>query len=399
MSIIKRSILVVFVAIILLTSFIFPASAFTADFYFNVPDPSTISDGYIIIPHSGSSGAHAIMYWWTVTPSLIDVSSSGSLMTTVDYRSTDFTITFNKSVSATSVAYHVTLYGIYHGLNSTPFVVDSAYVSNGSNFTYTRRDLAPYLNPTAWSGIDDLNLYTNDSMGSNSFTYRFADNNAFYNELVDINNNLSSLIQNSSLSSEAIQTLIDNTYSILNKLTSIDNNSSVTNDKLTTTVTSLNTIITHFVSLLDKVDYTNEQLDEIVLKFSELLEVSYSIQSSLDDFIYVYFDTFMYQTFPDNMTAIISRLDALLRQLNKSGDSEQTTVDTSNIDNYVDIEQSLVNNDEAESAINDFDVSISGKAYSFIWDLITRIFNSHPEVFGLVIAILTLGFIALLLNR
>ena len=48
--------------------------------------------------------------------------------------------------------------------------------------------------------------------------------------------------------------------------------------------------ISHFVSLLDKVDYTNEQLEDIVLKFSELLEVSYSISGTLDDFVYYYFE-------------------------------------------------------------------------------------------------------------
>lgn len=395
MSTIKRVFLSFFCVLIVLSSFIFPASAVSKDFYFNVPNPADMSDGYIIVPNR----SFAILYWWTITPVMTDVDSSGNLITSVDLSSDDINITFNKSVASSSVSYYVTLYSIYSGVDENPKVLVSRVVSNTSSITYSRSYVVSCLHPNAWSGIENLDFSTDLLLDANNFTYRYADNNAFYKELSDINLYLASLLECSSLSSEAIQTLITNTNNILTKLTSIDNNTSSTNEKLTTTITNLNSIITHFVSLLDKVDYTNEQLDDIVLKFSELLDVSYSISSTLDDFVYYYWEEFSSYTFPLQISEICGRLDLILKALNRSGDSEQTTADTSNIDNYVDIEQSLVHNDEAQSAINDMDVSITGKAYSFIWNLITRILNSHPEVFGLVIAILTLGFIALLLNR
>lgn len=68
-------------------------------------------------------------------------------------------------------------------------------------------------------------------------------------------------------------------------------------------------------------------------------------------------------------------------------------------DDYADIEQGLINNEEASNAIGDFDVSIEGGAYSVIWNMITDFLNSNAKVFGLFIACLTLAFIALLLHR
>lgn len=383
MSIIKRSILVFFVAIILLTSFIFPASAIDSHYTFNVPEPiSSGYDGYVVVPmHCTNSYIPSFMIAWDITPVILnsDVISNDPdyIISSSDYSSVNVTVSSNKillNFSPTNLAdntFYVSWYLIYNG-DTAPTTFGSG-VFNGSSSYEIEFSISQLTNTSYYPNavLSRCNYFsgchvTNFASGIANFTYTciFGSDVSFYEKLTSINSNI---------------------VLAISKLDRIDSD--------------LNSVLSHFVNLLAKVDYTNEQLDEIVLKFSELLEVSYSIQSSLDDFIYVYFDTFMYQTFPDNMNEIISRLDALLRQLNKQGDLEQTTVDTSNIDNYVDIEQSLVNNDEAESAINDFDVSISGKAYSFIWDLITRIFNSHSEVFGLVIAILTLGFIALLLNR
>lgn len=68
-------------------------------------------------------------------------------------------------------------------------------------------------------------------------------------------------------------------------------------------------------------------------------------------------------------------------------------------DDYADIEQDLINNEEASNAIGNFDVTIEGGAYSVIWNMITDFLNSNSKVFGLFIACLTLAFIALLLHR
>ena len=375
MSIIKRSILVVFVALILLTTIIFPASAVDTTFEFNIPDPmQNGASGYVVLPFRYSSSyIPAQCIWWN-----IQKVSNGTMNSTpivqVDLSSNRFNLNF--SSFDTDNNYLLSIYSIWNGTDNDNVIrVTNQIVNFATSYDFSINfptDSYPngyFLKPSLFSGITSFN--NTASSGAFSHNVVWAYDSPIFESLTKINDKLLAI-------------LIESEF---------------TNDKLNTIISDFNIIINHFVSLLSKVDYTNEQLETIVDKFSELLDVTYNIQSSLDDFIYVYFDTFMYQTFPDNMNAIISRLDALLRHLNKSGDFEQTTVDSSNIDNYVDIEQSLVNNDEAESAINDMDISISGKAYSFIWNLVTRIFNSHPEVFGLVIAILTLGFIALLLNR
>lgn len=380
MSTIKRCFIGFFCVLVVLSSFILPASAVDSTYTFNCADPAEANyDGFVVVPiYKSTSNIPAVFIAWNISTLATQDSLLGDSIINsydscyVDCAFTDGSINIHFSSMEAANTYYVTWFYMFNGDTTVSYCGSFPVLGDGDSINISISDVASgfsnayFLKPSYFSGLGAVSDFTTYP----SFTY-----NCLFSGDIEI-----------------YKTLINLFNSYINK-------TDITNDKLSWVNSHLTKIVNHFVSLLSKVDYTNEQLDIIVEKFSELLEVSYSISGTLDDFVYVYFDTFMYYTFPENMSAIISRLDTLIRHLNKKGDSEQTTVDTSNIDNYVDIEQSLVNNEEAESAINDMDISISGKAYSFIWDLVTRIFNSHPEVFGLVIAILTLGFIALLLNR
>ncbi len=380
MSAIKRVFLSFFCVLLVLTSFIFPASAVDSTFRFLIPNPvQNGADGYVVLPYRYSSSyIPANCIWWTIT-TVIEPSVNGS-EPTVAFSQTPTSTSITFGTNDSNAYYLLNIYYIWNGddnennisVDTRPLRLNSAYTFT-LNFPTADYPGGYFLKPSVFSGLTAFS--STASTGAFSYDVVFAEASPFYTQLNNITSSFNSFLSN--------------------YITKTD----ITNSRLDTLISELNTVINHFVSLLSKVDYTNEQLDTIVSQFTELLDVAYNIDTSLSDFVYYYWSEFTYSQLPEHINAIASRLDLILNALNRKGESEQTTADTSKVDNYVDIEQSLVNNDEAKSAVNDMDVSISGQAYSFIWDLITRILNSHPEVFGLIIAILTLGFIALLLNR
>ena len=349
MSSIKRVFLTFFSCLILLFSFVFPAFAVIdpepITFDFAVPDPSTNFDGYIILP---TTDGEATLLSWDITPTI--TSSNG-----------DFTL------SSCDVNVHITEHqatvDFYSTVPGQTFVVTVYYISNGSTSYIQRLNTyfieygsalgsqvtnrsASFICPNYFKGVtrlthDNYDLYN----PSNSFTYDcvFSDDSSLLNELKDINS--------------------------------------------------------HFLHLLSDMDLTNQQFESLLELFQELLDTAVSIDGNLGDFVYYYWEQFSVYDLPKLFSTLSSRLDTIIRLLNKKGEVEQTTVDSSKVDQYADIEQSLVHNDEANSAIGDMNVSIDGQSYAVIWDIITNILNSHPEVFGLVITILTLGFLALILNR
>lgn len=340
----KRLFCVLSCCLVVVFSFAFPSSAVDSNYTFNflVPNPAINFDGYVIVPIKLSNGdITADMFFWEISSSHTidgtDVSTIGDLQVNVIVENSN--IHFEFLTSDSNSTFIVTLY--QSRANGTLPIQKhtTSFVSSSSPFQPSLGGVT-YYKCTDFSGVLRL---TNNTRNTISYDTSFSDNNAELNELIKVNE--------------------------------------------------------HFVSMLSKQDYTNEQLASLLEQFNYLLESVYNIDYFVFTFVDEYWRQFADNDFPQHTYAITSRLDKIYQLLNKKGETEQTTVDSSKVDEYLDIEQSLLHNDEAESALNEFDISIDGQAYSFIWDFITDCFNSHPEVFGLVITILTLGIIALILNR
>lgn len=85
--------------------------------------------------------------------------------------------------------------------------------------------------------------------------------------------------------------------------------------------------------------------------------------------------------------------------LNSGSDKEEPpTVDTSQFDNYYDVENELVGDGAAdvEGAIS---VNMNNDAMSVIWNIVQRFVNSHEKVIGFILTILSFGLLALILGR
>lgn len=343
-STLKRIFCVISCCLVVVFSFAFPSSAVNTDYTFNfpIPNPATNFDGYVIVPIRLSNGdITADMFFWDISSSHTidgtDVSSIGDLQVNVTVENSN--IYFDFISTDTNSSFIVTLY--QSRANGTlPLQNNSTYFVSYNSPAQPYLGGVTYYKITDFSGVLRLNNNTRNTL---TYDTVFSDNNAVFNELLSVNE--------------------------------------------------------HFVSMLQKQDYTNEQLESLVEQFQYLLDTCYNIDYALSEFVFIYWNQFQNQDFPGAMNDISSKLQKIINLLNKSGDVEQTTVDSSKVDEYLDIEQSLIDNENAESALNEIDISIDGASYKFIWDFITACFNSHPEVFGLVIAILSLGIIALILNR
>lgn len=98
------------------------------------------------------------------------------------------------------------------------------------------------------------------------------------------------------------------------------------------------------------------------------------------------------------LQAVNSNLLEILNALNLEGESNLTSPDTSNNDKYYDMEQSLLDNSGVD-VNNAVQVEIDQNALVVIWDMVEDLYNTHPQVFGLVITVLSLSIIALILGR
>ena len=95
---------------------------------------------------------------------------------------------------------------------------------------------------------------------------------------------------------------------------------------------------------------------------------------------------------------IRERLNAILDLLNQNVSNNLTSPDTSDLDGYLDAENSLLNNSNVD--VSDVvKVEVNQNALTVIWDLVQGVFDQSGKVFGMVLTVLSLGLVAMVLGR
>lgn len=172
--------------------------------------------------------------------------------------------------------------------------------------------------------------------------------------------------------------------------------------------TILNELKTTFSEKLDTIIADNEVFKErlqfIYNKLRDIYNISYA-------FFYDDFPTYMFLLDEDlvnillavdNLEEYTDEIESLLQQildaLNVKGESNLTSPDTSQLDNYYEIEQGLVNRSDVDVS-NAVNVQIDQNAMAFTWNMIDSFLNSNGKVIGLFLTVLSLGIIALILGR
>ncbi len=77
---------------------------------------------------------------------------------------------------------------------------------------------------------------------------------------------------------------------------------------------------------------------------------------------------------------------------------DNSAVNDDKLNDYQDAENNLIDKD-ALNNINNIEITLDSNSNSFIWELVTKIIQTHSLIFGLVITMLSLGILKLVLNR
>ncbi len=122
-----------------------------------------------------------------------------------------------------------------------------------------------------------------------------------------------------------------------------------------------------------------------------------STTSTINQRVYAIYQNLQRHIIPD-LEEVRANIKSILNLLNQSVSNNLTSPDTSDMDGYIDTENSLLDN----SNVNVSDVvqvEVNQNALTFIWSLVQQIFDSNGKVFGMVLTVLSLGLVAMVLGR
>ena len=312
------------------------------NFVFNISEPVVDNwTGYIIQPRStySNTSISCDLYFWVITP-LGDYSLS---FPTVNYFYTGSSTILQFSSSASDESYFCTVYATnsYSNGSGTVTVKDSFVInqSTSRDITLLKGSYDTFWRPQLKNVVSPDESWPS---GGSSYTVTWGDDVAIYNELFEANTKLTDLING--------------------------------------------------------LDLTNEQLEELFSLLSDYLVRIELDTSRLVGLVNQLYDEWYSWTWVEEeyYLSIIELLEQLIEGTEEFTESS-TLSDEQNELNRV--EDELLNNEDASNAQNDIKVEVNENALAFIWDLISQFLNSNPKLFGIFISVLSLGIIALILNR
>lgn len=355
-------------------------SAFAVDHIYSVPMNQPVHDdshGYVEFLIKQKNVDYYMTYVYFFDYSLYyakDVEQS--VLPTEDILTQKFTV----SSSGASLRFSLvdSRYTCYLGVGSmnnqgrTNYFYTSFYV-DGSSYSYTY----DFEFSSDWEIVGyRLNsdfFVVNDQLTTNTpFTIVYSEDIPEYQSLLSVITLLGNIISNDEQLLSSFQDLLADTNTLIQNTDNIESSLDVVNEYLKGISGYLTTYLPEISEYLEFIrDYVKIYLPNI----EEVLW---------------YIDT--------DILVVHEKLDKIIEILESSGESNLTSPDTSNLDNYYEIEQSLVNNSNVDvsGAVN---VQIDHNAMVFTWNLVETIMNSNGKVFGLTLTVLSLGIIALILGR
>lgn len=251
-----------------------------------------------------------------------------------------------------------------------PFAVNQS--STGIvTITWDRSSLYDIIGFHAYGDFYQINNYFTSSSAQTQFTCLYAEDASIYNELLQVNDVLAQLAQYD-------ETIVDRLNSILSEVTDISDAADDIVSLLGDVLLDLDTLITN-----------TDELEYWLNSIYGVLYDSYFLLVTIDEnLLYSYWE----------LESINEKLQTIIDILNSKGESEYSEVDTSNVDDYYNAENSLLDNSNVDVS-NVVNVEVDQSALTVIWDLVEETLNTHPQVFGMVLTILSLGIIALILGR
>lgn len=286
-----------------------------------------------------------------------DVSEEVAVSLTLDFSSGKVSLSFN-SVNDTQ-QHAVTFMSLWsdglYGVSVKTFADRYVYEDSFAGF-----EIVGYRVYGTYTSINDGQ---NGGL-FNDFTIMYDDTAPIYNQLLEV--------------VSLITQLAEYDETIIEKLDLILSDTSDINSQMADILGCLNDILTDLDFIIDNTDEIEYWLYECWVVLQDVRDYTWSVYLELHK--------------------ANKKLDQIIELLNSSGESDLTSPDTSNLDNYYEMEQSLLDNSNVDvsSAVK---VEIDQNALVVIWDMVQKCLDTHPQVFGLVITVLSLSIIALILGR
>ena len=280
-------------------------------------------------------------------------------------------------------------YGVIHQDGTCQNIATFTFTGDYSNHSITFHSQLKVV------AIDCHGYFNNTALGSSfpTFEYLFTPNKYEYLQLSSIFQALVGLGDLTIEEVELLESIVSNSSDIESAIKDIK---TVFSEKLDTIISDN----AYFKErLIEMINYLHS-IDAHSVDILEWLSVIYT------DFCDIYFlleeDLLLILDAVDDLEGYTDEVEDLLRQivdlLNSSGSSDLTAPDTSQLDNYYEIEQGLINRSDVDVS-NAVNVQIDQNAMAVTWNLIDSILNSNGKVFGLFLTVLSLGIIALILGR
>lgn len=356
-----------------------PISASASDIVsmFPFPEPYVSgTSGYIAL--KGSSN-HCLIYY--------QCSPVGSVSDT--YVDPLFVIT---DIFGGYAFYYQILGDDYTQYNLNVYVIDklgNITLYDSSSFSGDSLERSLYLDRDL--GISSIDCHGNIDMSYiegdySTFEYMFVDDKYEYIYLLSIVNVLTEYFELSGSDKELLQSILESNQSIESILSEVKlkfgqklDSILIDNDDIREKLASILQESTNSRYILENI------YDEVVAYLSLIDSDLLEIWACVDDL-------------EGNTDEIESLLKQILEQLNVKGESNLTSPDTSQLDNYYEIEQGLIHRSDVDVS-NVVNVDIDQGAMAFTWNLIDLLLNSNGKVIGLFLTVLSLGIIALILGR
>ena len=226
--------------------------------------------------------------------------------------------------------------------------------------------------------------FSNDVLDDTEFYFTYAADSVFTHQLAQIINYLSILIDSSGEDWE-----YDYSQDLTNIILALNNLDASVSAYRQEFITEVGKLLDLTEDVLSKIDVTNDWLNEIFVFLENWI---LDIDNWLQEVYWIEVDSNL------KLYEIQDTLSAILKILQSKGESDFSEPDTSNLNGYYDTEHSLLDDSNVDTS-QIFNVDLNENALSSIWNLVDKVLNVNPKVFGAVITILALGLIALILGR
>lgn len=367
----------------------------------------TVNSGYFEILYSDADYGYfnPVVYSWSFTPT---VSSD-----TPHSVSTELNIHLSRNSSDLTLSV-ITDGGCSGFLSLTVYYLSGAVVFNNYYVTSTDATVVNIPAPTSSSSIAGIHWYGSYNSIGNMNSYSELDFFITYGADSVITTELTHVLTGIQLIIELLQNQTDIDYSsefsyILSALSSLNNTSSNFHTEFSSLMNQLLSLYNNSLTDLKSIITNTEDMEYWLSVLHDGNVAVFDSVEDIKDFMYAFdtylsemrgmFDNLYWLQLDSNgiLYEINGKLDTIISLLQAFSDEDFTEFDDSILDDYLDSEESLL--DDSNVSTDVFDVEINPDAMASVFDIFDTVLNVHPKIIGFIIAVLSLGLIALILGR